>query len=71
MEAVAEDTVHGDFADATFAATGNPNSADTPHWPEHAAPGFLVQELGDVVRTIDAPEPELCALFDTWSAQRN
>ena len=48
----------------TFAATGNPNSDDTTDWPQFAAPHLPVQELGDTVMTIAAPEPELCALFE-------
>ena len=43
-----------------FAATGTPNPPGQPDWPQFAAPGYPVQELGDVVRTIAAPEPELC-----------
>lgn len=54
-----------------FAATGNPNSDRTPHWPQYAAPHFRVQELGDEVRAVPAPEPRLCALFDAWNASRN
>ena len=44
----------------SFAASGDPNSEDTPEWPRFAAPGFPVQELGTSVRTIAAPEPDLC-----------
>lgn len=54
-----------------FAATGDPNSARTPDWPRFAAPGFPVNELGDTVRTIAAPEPELCQLFEDWNSGRN
>lgn len=54
-----------------FAATGNPNSEATPHWPQFRAPDFLVQELGDEVFAIPAPEPKLCALFNTRNAGRN
>ena len=50
-----------------FAATGNPNSDHVPHWPMFSAPEQLVQELGDQVKTISAPEPELCALFNEWA----
>jgi len=46
-----------------FAASGDPNSPNTPQWPRYAGPDFRVQELGDSVRTKPAPEPELCALF--------
>ena len=49
----------------TFAATGNPNSATVPYWPPFESPGFRVQELGDSVLSIAAPEPELCAAFRT------
>jgi len=55
---------------AQFAATGNPNSGDLPNWPEFNAPDFAVQELGDQVLTIPAPEPELCELFKVWVAER-
>jgi para-nitrobenzyl esterase len=48
----------------SFAATGNPNSDVAPDWPTFSATGFPVQELGDRVKTIAAPEPALCAAFD-------
>ena len=48
-----------------FARAGNPNSDTLPDWRRFAAPGFPVQELGDSVKTIDAPEPLLCGAFDT------
>ena len=48
-----------------FAATGDPNSEDTPDWPQFKAPDPLVQNLGDDVFTKPAPEPELCALFES------
>ena len=48
-----------------FAATGNPNSKDTPDWPQFKTPDPLVQNLGDEVFTKPAPEPELCALFES------
>ncbi len=48
-----------------FAATGNPNSKDTPDWPQFKNPDPLVQNLGDEVFTKPAPEPELCALFES------
>ena len=51
-----------------FAATGDPNSAGVPEWPQFSAPGYPVQELGDEVFTKPAPEPELCALFEDWLA---
>jgi para-nitrobenzyl esterase len=47
-----------------FAATGDPNSDAAPDWPKFSAPGFPVQELGDNVITIGAPEPALCAALD-------
>lgn len=53
-----------------FAATGNPNSADLPDWPRFEAPEFRVQELGERISTIAAPEPELCKLFNEWVAER-
>jgi hypothetical protein len=31
---------------------------------------MLVQELGDTVMTVPAPEPELCALFEEGLADR-
>ena len=46
-----------------FAATGDPNGGNQPDWPQHAQPGYRVQELGASVRTIEAPEAELCATF--------
>jgi para-nitrobenzyl esterase len=54
-----------------FAITGNPNSDQTPHWPQFHAPDFEVQELGDDVVTISAPESELCALFEAWNDTRD
>jgi para-nitrobenzyl esterase len=54
-----------------FAATGNPNANGLLGWPLFDAPLFEVQELGDEVRTIPAPEPDLCALFEAWNANRN
>ncbi len=48
-----------------FAKSGNPNSAGTSYWPRFEAPEHLVQELGDTVMTMPAPEPELCALFES------
>ena len=53
-----------------FAATGNPNSSELPNWPRFEEPDFLVQELGDQVSTIAAPEPELCKLFQEWVVDR-
>lgn len=49
-----------------FAATGNPNSEQTPAWPRFTAAEKQTQELGDKVFTKPAPEPELCALFEDW-----
>ncbi|RLA26410.1 MAG: carboxylesterase [Gammaproteobacteria bacterium] len=46
-----------------FAKTGNPNGPTTANWPDYSKPGFSVQEINKPVRTIDAPEPELCRLF--------
>lgn len=54
-----------------FAATGDPNSVRTPDWPPFATGQKRMQELGNEVRTIAAPEPELCALFDEWNARRD
>ncbi len=48
-----------------FATSGNPNSDETTNWPRFEAPELLVQELGDTVMTVSAPEPELCALFES------
>jgi carboxylesterase type B len=48
----------------TFAATGNPNDDVTTEWPRYAAPDLPVQELGDLVITVAAPEAKLCALFE-------
>lgn len=47
----------------SFATTGDPNSDALPEWPRFAAPDFPVLELGDKVRTVAAPEPDLCAAF--------
>lgn len=49
-----------------LAASGNPNGESTPQWPEFIAPEYAVQELGDVVRTITRPEPDMCASFDRF-----
>lgn len=46
-----------------FAKTGDPNSATTPEWPAFAAPDFPVQRIDDPARTIETPEPELCAMY--------
>jgi para-nitrobenzyl esterase len=48
-----------------FAATGDPNSGGTPDWPQFKTPDPRVQNLGDEVFTKPAPEPELCALFES------
>jgi len=53
-----------------FAATGDPNGGDLPTWPQFGAPSFDVQELGDKVKTIPAPEAELCASFESRSVNR-
>jgi len=47
----------------SFATSGDPNSDASTEWPRFAAPDFPVQELGDKVRTVAAPEPNLCAAF--------
>ena len=47
-----------------FAATGNPNAEGLPEWLLFKAPDFPVQELGDDIFTIAAPEPMLCDLFE-------
>ncbi len=46
-----------------FAASGNPNDAALPSWPRYGSPDYPAQEFGDEVRTISAPEPDLCKLF--------
>jgi para-nitrobenzyl esterase len=48
-----------------FAATGDPNSSGIPDWPQFKIPDPHVQNLGDEVFTKPAPEPELCALFES------
>lgn len=53
-----------------FAATGNPNGDGLPGWPRFQRPDPLVQELGDVVRTIPAIEPKMCAAFESWNEGR-
>ena len=62
------DTIMGYWTQ--FAATGNPNAERLPDWPRFRAPDFAVQELGDSVLTIPAPEPVLCGLFGEWAAAR-
>ncbi|MDH3480893.1 MAG: carboxylesterase family protein [Gammaproteobacteria bacterium] len=54
-----------------FAAAGNPNSERTPDWPQFNAPDYPVQELGDEVLAIPAPEPELCAIFDARNTRQD
>jgi para-nitrobenzyl esterase len=54
----------------SFAATGDPNSGDTTDWPRFERPEMVVQELGETVMTVPAPEPELCALFEEGLADR-
>jgi len=46
-----------------FAKTGNPNGPGTASWPDFSKPGFNVQEINRPVRTIDAPDPELCSIY--------
>ena len=53
-----------------FARSGNPNGEGMTEWPQHAAPDFAVQELGDQVFATTSPEPELCALFEDGLAER-
>lgn len=53
-----------------FSTTGNPNGDTTTDWPRFASPDLPVQELGDTVMTVPAPEPELCALFEDGLAER-
>jgi carboxylesterase type B len=47
-----------------FATTGNPNGAGLPNWPMFERPEPLVQEFGDVITTIPATDPEMCASFE-------
>ena len=47
----------------TFAASGNPNNEHAPDWPAFESAPNSVLELGNDVRAIPAPEPELCAAF--------
>jgi para-nitrobenzyl esterase len=54
----------------SFAASGDPNTAVVSHWPRFEKPDMFVQELGDSVMTVPAPEPELCALFEEGLAGR-
>ena len=54
----------------SFAATGNPNGETTTDWPRFERPDVAVQELGDIVMTVPAPEQELCALFEEGLAER-
>jgi para-nitrobenzyl esterase len=53
-----------------FAATGNPNGDGLPEWPLFQRPDMQVQELGDVVRSIPAIEPEMCTSFEVWNANQ-
>ena len=46
-----------------FAKTGNPNGPATADWPDYSKPGFNVQEINKPVRTINAPEAELCRIY--------
>ena len=46
-----------------FSRTGNPNGASLPEWPRYHAKGRQAQELGNTVRTIDAPRRALCDLL--------
>ncbi len=46
-----------------FAKTGNPNGAGLPEWPRYHASARQALELGDAVRTIDAPRRALCDLL--------
>ncbi len=49
----------------TFAATGNPNGATTPAWPDFVAQmRFSMQELGDQVQMVPRIEARLCGSFD-------
>ena len=54
----------------SFAVRGDPNTASTSNWPRFEESEPLVQELGDTVMTVPAPEPELCALFEEGLADR-
>lgn len=54
----------------SFAKTGDPNNAGTTDWPRFEAPDMLVQELGDTVLSVPAPEQQLCALFEAGLAER-
>jgi para-nitrobenzyl esterase len=47
----------------SFATSGDPNNETAPEWTRFEAPEFAVQELGDTVRKIAAPEPEMCGTF--------
>jgi len=46
-----------------FAKTGSPNGAGLPEWPRYHASARVALELGDAVRTIDAPRRALCDLL--------
>jgi len=52
-----------------FAATGNPNVPGVSKWPQFKTPDPHVQNLGDEVFTKPAPEPELCALFESRTTE--
>ena len=53
-----------------FAATGDPNAAALPGWPVFERSDPRVQQFGDEVRTVPAPEPGLCAAFEAWLEER-
>ena len=50
----------------SLASTGNPNSDDTPDWPQFVAPDYRTQELCDIVKTIARPEAAMCGSFDRF-----
>jgi para-nitrobenzyl esterase len=45
---------------AAFVATGDPNRSGRPHWPVFRAEAPQALELGDTVRTIEAPDHARC-----------
>jgi len=53
-----------------FAATGDPNGDGTPDWPVFTADGRQVMQFGERAHVIDAPEADLCRIFEGAVASR-
>ena len=46
-----------------FALRGDPNGPVTADWPAYSEPEFKVQDINLPLKTIAAPEPELCRIY--------